>query len=776
MTDRCGPAVSRPGADTRTASAGNLPAEVTSFIGRRHELAEGKRLLSVSRLVTLVGVGGVGKTRLALRVAAGVRRAFPDGVWLVDLASAGRWASPAWAVADALGCQGRPEPVLLAQQLKDRRLLLVLDNCEHLHPECVDLVGHLLRFAPGLRVLATSRQVLGADGEHVLQIRPLSVPDRADVLPADAVERYEAMRLFADRATAVVSGLTIGAGELASVALLCRRLDGIPLAIELAAQRMRALSVEQLLDRLDDPFRLLRTDGHAVAPRQRTLRALVDWSHDLCSPAERTLWARLSVFADGCDLEAAERVCSGEDLPEETILEAIVGLVGKSILHREACDGNVRYRLLKTMRQYGRERLAESGQEHAVRRRHRDWCAETAALAETEWFGERQMTWLGRIRDEQADIHTALEFCLTEPGEASAAPPIAAAVWSTPLSWGSPSEGCRWLERVLRQENRPSATRAKALWARACILLLHGDHAAAEPLLEESGALAERLGDRAQVAGTIHMKGLAALLENDLPRASALLERARAGHRAIGDRGRSWTALFHLAVAAVLMGEERSRSLSNECLALCEDDARWSQSYALWLCGLERWRRGHAQEAAVLIRNGLRLGAAEDDHLAGAHCVEVLAWTAADEGRHTRAAELLGAARTLWRSAGVPIPGYLSEAHDGYERRLQRACGDENFSVAYARGANRPHQRVFAHALDEAVTPRADAVDTGIFALLTRREREVAELIAQGMSNKDIAGKLVIAQRTAEGHVERILRKLGFTSRTQIASAWTAQR
>jgi predicted ATPase/DNA-binding CsgD family transcriptional regulator len=753
--------------------AGNLPAEVTSFVGRRQELAEAKRLLSAGRIVTFTGVGGVGKTRLALRVAAEVQRAFPNGVWWVDLAPLVAGELLAQTVAGALGLQSESGWEALPEYLANKRLLLVLDNCEHLLDECAVLASKILGMAPELRILATSRQVLHVEGEHILDVPPLSV---SEGVPANNSAQHEAVSLFAERAAAVLPDFAVNAANHVAVTRLCRRLDGIPLAVELAAVWMRALSVEQILDRLDDRFSLLARGSPAAVPRQKTLRALIDWSYDLCSPEEQRLWERLSVFSGGCDLEAAERVCSGDGIAPGIVLDVVTGLLDKSILLRKEHGSGVRYEMLETLRQYGRERLAESGQETALRRRHRDWCRDLALRGEAEWFGEHQLEWITRIRSEQANVVAALEFCLSEKGEAWAAVEIAAAMWSHRLSWSSLSAGHHWLERALALEPGPSVARAKALWVEAWLVLLRGEPTSAAPLLEESCALAEQLGDEAQLASAVQIAGFAALLAGDLSRAFTLLEQALARHRAVGDQGRAWIALFQLSMAAVLKGDPRSAALCAECLEMCERvNAQWSLSYSLWVSGLNRWRCGDLRKATTMIRDAVRLKLPYNDHLGIAQCIEVLAWIAADERQDKRAAELLGAAHMVWRSIGTSLPGlgHLAGLHNRCEARLRQNLGDEVFTAAHARGSELTLDRAVGYAADEK--PAKDIELPQMESALTRRELEIAGLVAQGLSNKEIAGILVIAQRTAEGHVEHILRKLGFTSRSQIA-AWAAQQ
>jgi non-specific serine/threonine protein kinase len=758
---------------------GNLPGELTSFIGRRRELAEAKRLLSISRLVTFTGVGGVGKTRLALRTAAELRRTFPDGVWLVDLAPLVAGELLEQTVAEALGFKDQSGLNTLPDYLGTKQLLMVLDNCEHLLDECAALASKLLGMAPELRILATSRQMLHVEGEHVLDVQPLPVPE--EVTP-DAVAQYEAVRLFEERTSAVVPGFAVNAANNGAVTRLCQQLDGIPLAIELAAVQMRALSAEQILDRLDDRFRLLTRGSPAAMPRQQALRALIDWSYDLCSAEERTLWERLSIFSGGCDLAAAEAVCSGEGIAHEDVLYGLIALVDKSILLRKEYGSGSRYEMLETLRRYGRSRLVESGAETALRRRHRDWCRDLASHAEAEWFGAHQMEWLTRLRLEQANVRTALDFCLREPGEAWAALEIAAAMWCHRLSWSSLTEGHHWLERALTLEPGPSVARAKALWVDAWLVLLRGDPVGAAPLLEECGALAEQLGDEAELASAVQITGFAALLAGDFPRAIDLLEEALTRHRMVGDLGRSWVTLFQLAMATTFQGDARSAAVCQECLEICErENAQWSTSYALWVAGLDGWRRGDPQGATTMIRDAMERKLPYNDHLGIAQCIEVLAWIAADEHREDeRGAELLGAAQVVWRSIGTSLRGlgHLASFHDQCDARLRQSLGDDAFTKALSRGSQLTLDDAVSYALNKAPAKGAEATRTEsvLDSVLTRREREIAALVAQGLGNKEIAATLVIAQRTAEGHIERILRKLGFTSRSQIAAAWVAHQ
>lgn len=390
---------------TSLARAGNLPTAYTTFVGRRRDIAEIRRRLADVRLLTLTGVGGVGKTRLALEVAAAARKGFADGVWLVDLAPVQDPATVAEVTATALGMpdlSARPAVEQLAAYLAERQCLILLDNCEHLVDACAALADALLSAAPGLRVLATSRQTLDLAGEHVFTVAPLSVPD-------------EAVELLRDRAAAHRPEFDVTDANRAAVTRLCTRLDGLPLAIELAAARLRTLTVDQVTDRLEDRFALLTGGSRAARPRQRTLRALIDWSYELCTPAERLLWNRLSVFAGGFGLDAAEGVCADaadamvEGISRADVLDLLDRLVAQSVVLITEREGQPRYWLLETIRQYGAEKLAESGEGDRVRVLHRDFHRGLAERIADGWYGPGQEEGLARLRAEHGNLRIALE-------------------------------------------------------------------------------------------------------------------------------------------------------------------------------------------------------------------------------------------------------------------------------------------------------------------------------------------------------------------------------
>jgi non-specific serine/threonine protein kinase len=760
---------------------GNLPAELTSFVGRRGELAEVKRLLAGSRLVTLTGIGGVGKTRLALRAAAELRRAFRDGVWLVQLDELRDQALVAQTVAGALGLQDRSgyaSATALADYLAERQLLLVLDNCEHLVGAVAKLADLLLRAAPGLRVLATSRELLNMTGETVLAVPPLRAPEAGRRLTVAELARFPAVGLFAERAGQVEAGFALIEANMAAVAGICRRLEGLPLAIELAAARLPVLCPEQIDARLDDRLGLLTRGSRTQPARQQTLRASVEWSYDLCSQAERLLWARLSVFAGGFELDAAEGICADHRLAAEEVPELLAALADKSILIADRGEGVARYRLPETLREYGQERLHESGEDTALRRRHRDWHEQLARRVDIDWLSPQIADLTARLFREHANVQAAQDFCQAEPGEAEAGLRIAVHVWFF-FCWisGYVSEGQYRLGEVLALARQPTVWRAQGLLLASFLAAVSGDRVAAQPLLEQGTSLAGELNDPATRALAAWVAGHVCLFAGELPQAIAHSEDGLAVlPAAVRGRLRA-NLLICLATAAGLAGdEERALACHRELAALTEAGSEYIRSaysaYSLWALGAAAWRRGDLERATVLQQQSL--GLRRNDRMGSTFCVEALAWIAASRHQYERAAVLLGAATGPLQSMGMTLDGnqYVAGYHRDCERQARQALGEAAFRAAYHRGLELPAEDVLAYALQQpSKKPPTPAVSAG--APLTARELQVARLIAGGRSNKEIAADLVISQRTAENHVEHILTKLGFTSRAQVA-AWVA--
>ena len=437
---------------------GMLGGELTGFVGRRRELAGVREALARARLVTLTGPGGTGKTRLAVRAAAEMRRGFRDGVRVVELAALRDPALLAAEVARSLGLldqSSRWGVATLAERLAARQILLVVDNCEHLRDACAVLVGALLRACPELRILATSREVLGVTGEVTFPVPPMPVPAEGALPGAQSLLGYEAVRLFAERGAAVLPGFAIDAGNGQAVAELCRRLEGIPLAIELAAVRLRSMSPGQILARLEDRFGLLSL-GDRAQPRHETLRAALTWSYDLMTEAEQALWARCSVFTGSFDLDAAGAVCAGQGIAPAAVADLVDALVAKSVLLRRPGGERARYGLLDTIREYGRRRLQETGQERLIQRRHRDWYA--ALAARQDGLGAQQIQWIDRLDADHPNLRAALEFSLSQPGEAAAGLRMACDLWLYWESRGHLTEGRRFVDPLAGQaEHRPAA-------------------------------------------------------------------------------------------------------------------------------------------------------------------------------------------------------------------------------------------------------------------------------------------------------------------------------
>jgi non-specific serine/threonine protein kinase len=542
----------------------NLPRQLTSFVGRERELAEVKRLLGEAPLLTLTGAGGAGKTRLALRVAAEASGDFADGVWLVELAPLANPTLVPQAVATALGVREAPGRALtdtLTEYLHTREILLVFDNCEHLVAAAAQLTETLLQACPRLRILATSREALGLAGELAWRVPSLTLPDPDRFAGAgpgaeSILVEYEAVRLFLDRATFALPSFALSDQNAPTIAQICRRLDGMPLAIELAAARVRALTVEQIAERLDDRFRLLTGGSRTSLPRQQTLRATVDWSYDLLSEAERVLLHHLSVFSGGWALEAAEAVCGGDAVPSSAVLDLLVQLVDRSLVLAEPQGVEERYRLLETVRQYAREKLLEAGEANGVRDRHRDYFLSLAEQADPELRGREQLTWLERLTREQDNLRAAIEWSLTRDPAETALRLAGALGWFWDLR-GHWSEGRAWVERCLElatpNDAQPDRTATQvAPWVRGRIFLAAGilalvqtDFAAARPSLEEAIQLSRSAGDHWGVARALMSLAPVEAYQGRHGEAAAHLQEGLALFRAVGDK---WGTALALAV------------------------------------------------------------------------------------------------------------------------------------------------------------------------------------------------------------------------------------
>lgn len=766
---------------------GNLPVEVTSFVGRRQECADIRRLLSASRLVTVTGMGGVGKTRVSLRAAAGVRRAFRHGVWLVELEHLNDGRLISRVVADVLGISDLSSGSSIASlvdYLASKELLLVLDGCEHLAEDCAVLADDLLRACSDVRVLATSRRLLGAYGEASLQILPLTVPE-SDQQATEGLE-YDSVTLFTERAAAALGEFRLTAQNSEAVASICRRLDGLPAAIELAAVRLRALSVNQLAELLTESYRLLSGGNRNAPERHRALEASIEWSYDLCSSEERRFWSRVCVFSGGFGLDAAEAVC-GEGQATEVLVDVVAALVDKSILIREDHNSTVRYRLLEMIRQFGQSRLGDSELE-VLREQHREWYAELVARAENGWIGERQQQWLEHLRCEHSNLRVALEYCLMRPSEVYTGLRMAASLHHYWWACGLLSEGRYWLSRIREaavQSPEADHDLVRAIHAEAWLALMQRDTAAAIPLAQQGETLARRGAqsddtslDRALM---VQLSGFLALSQGEVYVALERFDESLVTFKSMDQRNRTVETLILATVAGGVAGDvDRAADYHRTYMTITQSmEETWFRGYSLWALGLATWRKGDPDRAASFVAQALRLKYRADDRVGMAVCLETMAWIAATQDEPERAAKLLGSADHLFSpietsiGALVNFRSYRSECAN----TIRRALGGRAYLSALHAGQNFTAEDAADYVLGAKKSDETSqqASTTRTSSALTPRENEIALLVAQGMSNREISRSLVISQRTVDVHVEHILAKLGFNSRTQVAS-WIARR
>ncbi|MFG2626070.1 ATP-binding protein [Streptomyces sp. NPDC048473] len=683
-----------------SAAPGNLPAELNRFVGREDELTDLGQLLNESRLVTVVGVGGVGKTRCATKIATLMEKRYCDGVWMAELSAIHDPGLLEHALVDALGLTdhtSRPPRTTLLEHLAGCQLLLVIDGFEHLVDACAELVRELLRRAPQLRVLAAGRLPLELDGELTFPLAPMTDED--------------AMLLFAERAAAVRPEFRLTDHNRATARELCRRLDGIPLALELAAGRLRALSTEQVLQRLDDRFRLLTGSSRSAPARHQTLRTAIGWSHELCAPEQRLLWARLSVFAGQFDLEAVEYICSGVDLPAESVLDVLSGLLTQSVVVREDSPAGTRYRMLDTVREYGAEWLAATGDTDRLRRRHRDWFLGLATWCELDWFSPRQGEVAARVESELPNLRQAMECSLESPGEAHLAQYLAGTLWFLWVGCGRLSEGRHWLDHVLEEETPYDSSRLKALWVLGHVAVLQGDPVGAISALQECRDEADRADDSTALAYAVHRMGCLALVTDDMVRAQELLDDALGRYRELGELNSNvLMAQIELAMAVGFHGDlDGAAAICEEVQEICEDHGeRWALSYALYVLAFAALQRGRPARARELLGKSLAIGHAFHDLLGSVLVLELLALVTAVEGDAAEAAVLQGAADRIWPSVGLPLFGsaYYGQPRARCEELARRELGDGPYESALRAGGRLDLDAAVARALASGPTDR----------------------------------------------------------------------
>ncbi|MET7332037.1 LuxR C-terminal-related transcriptional regulator [Nonomuraea sp. NPDC005650] len=752
--------------------SGNLPAEATSFIGRRHELAEVRKKLTGARLVSLVGPGGVGKTRLAVRMASDLGRGFPGGAWLVELAEVrdpARVGDTVLATLD-LRDQAAADPLArLLAHLRDKRLLIVLDNCEHLLEAASRLVTEIMKAAPGVSVLATSREPLSAPGEHVVPVPPLRLPVAG---PLAQVRQNEAVTLFVERAAAGSGAFELTAANQAAVADLCHRLDGLPLAIELAAVRTRVLTAEQILDRLSDRFGLLTGGVRAALPRHRTLRTTIDWSHDLLTAGEQALLRRLSVFAGRFTVEDVESVCAWDDVPAGLALDLMSSLVEKSLVTKEDAGALACYRLHETMREYAWLKLRAAGEEEAVERRcsgyFRSRCRRSAAESRF-----RLVEWLAWMDLEIDNIRSVLRRCLAQ-GDRSGGLALACSLgwyWMTRAT----SEGVRWLDELLAPGVGDPRTGAWAYYLRGFLAVLQSDPAAARPALERAVTAAREADLRSLLSQSLSLAAIAANMAGDHPSTRRLSEEAHAVAADLDDLPATLMALQSRALNGLADGDlDDVRAAASQGVRISRElGDLYSLGMMLLNLGSALLMAGALDESKPLLAEALPIAHRIDDRVAQYCLLDALGCHAAASGQAQVAARLLGAAETVRAGAGASLQPYLTRMVGRAEESVTAALGATGFAAGYEAGRLLSRDAAIRLALGEPAPPARSAPAPADAGPLGKREAEVARLVADGLSNKRIAARLFISEHTVDSHVRNILNKLGFNSRTQIA-AWMA--
>lgn len=672
---------------------GNLPAELNAFVGRDDELTGIEPLLRESRLVTVAGVAGVGKSRFVTRAAALMEKRYCHGVWLAELSAVQDPELLEHALVDALGLTdhtGRPPRAVLVEHCAGRRLLLVIDGFEHLADACAGLVRELLRRAPRLQVLAAGRRPLRVDGELTYPLMPMNDDD--------------ALELFARRAAAVRPGFVLTGADRETARELCRRLDGIPLALELAAGRLRALTMEQVLHRLDDRFRLLTGGSPSALPRHQTLRTAIGWSHELCAPEQRLLWARLSVFAGQFDLEAVEYICSGPGL----LGRFRAGRAGRTAgAVRGAARGlpvGSRYRLLDTVREYGAEWLRATGDAERLRRRHRDWYLGLATWCELDWFSPRQAEAAARVDSELPNLRRAMECSMESPEEVHLAQYLAGTLWFYWVGCGRLSEGRHWLDHVLEADSPYDHSRLKALWVLGYVSVLQGDPVGAVSALQECREEGERAGDATAVAYAVHRTGCLSIVTDDPVRAEELLREALGRYREIGELNSNvLMAQVELGMAVAFRGDlEAAAAICGEVREICEDHGeRWALAYALYVLGFAALRTGEDGRARRMLGEALSIAHAFHDLLGTVLALELLALITAVEGDAAEAAVLQGAADRIWPSVGLPLFGsvHYGRPRAECEERARAELGDARYDAQRRAGRRLDARAAVARAL-----------------------------------------------------------------------------
>src|SRR3989441_3992271 len=761
-------------ARTRRPS-GNLPAELTSFVGRRQQLGEIRKKLTAARLVSLVGPGGAGKSRLALRIAADLARGFADGAWLVELAEVRDGALVATSGVGALDLRdqaGTQPAQILSSYLQEKRLLLVVDNCDPLLGDSAQLVPDILRAAPNVRVITTSRVPLGVRAEQVVAAPPLELPAGNGTESLAQLRRNEAVMLFTERAAAASGAFALTTENQAAIVGLCRRLDGLPLAIELAAVRTRALAAEQILERLSDRFALLTGGSRVALPRHQTLETTIDWSYELLGNGEQALLRRLCVFAGRFTLEDVEAVCTSDNLPAAEALDTMTSLVDKSLVTKEDVRSLACYRLHETMREYATLKLRGADEERVLEERCLEYYRATC-LQSVDQARYRLVKWLAWADLEIDNIRAVLHQCVAR-GDLARGLDIAASMGYYWITHGT-TESTRWLDQLLGAEDAAPATQVRAYYLRGWLSLLQADAATARPWIARAVTTARETRQLTKVSESLSIAATVESVAGDLEAARRYLEQAEEVTAHLRDFPATVELLLSRAVLALVEGDlETARAVSLEGVRLSREAGDLYQVEAmLGNLGMVGVLAGDPETAKSRFAEALQVARQTDNRLGQSWRLAGLGWYAANSGQGRGAAQLLGAAQAGATGGGAGLMGpavpLLAEAKES----AIGALGAPKFEAEFEAGKHMTRDMAVGLAFWEGNQDELGAGDPVSPGLLPKRQAEVAQLIAEGLSNKQIGARLFISEATVATHVRGIMNKLGFNSRAQIAS-WIA--
>jgi predicted ATPase/DNA-binding CsgD family transcriptional regulator len=756
--------------------ATNLPARLSSFVGRERELTELAPLLSASRVLTLTGTGGSGKTRLALELARGVAPNYPDGVWLISLGPVLEDGLVVQTLASVLDVRERSGESLLAsvsKHLRNRRALMILDGCEHLVDRCAQLTETLLQSCSQLTILATSQEALRVTGEATWAVPSLSIPPADGPMAVAQLMASESVRLFVERAALVQHGFKLTEHTGVIVAQICRRLDGLPLAIELAAARIRLMPVEELESRLEDRFRLLTGGSRTAVARHQALRATVDWSYEQLGEAEQALFIRLAVFSGSFTLEAVEAICTGGPVRQD-VLESLTRLADRSLVQVTRASDGARYRLLETLKHYGQERLGETAGDGSIRERHARYYRALAEEVDAHLVGHDQVRQLARLEHDRDNLRAALTWSLS--GDVDLALRLATATGRFWYIRGYLTEGQEWLNAAIAKTGTETPTLARALSHAGWVAYWQGDYERSRSNAQASLAIARRLRDPAEIARAVNLLGgILHIADEDFTAARRCYEEAAAIRHEIGDVDGAASSVNNVALAAFDAGDFEAARTLLEQVAADPAAVRDRRTRATYLDSLARVAYEQGDYTAARAYHGecmaiaLKLG----DKVNTVDAIEGFARLAVADGHPERSLTLAAAARALRDRIGYEVP-------KPWSARLQRSLAQAEAALTPAQvetarmvGARLGEADAAALAL-ESVRDRSAQPQAADRIPLTPREREIAALVAAGLGNRQIANQLKISERTADAHVEHIRNKLGVHSRVQIAQ-WASR-